>query len=716
MSVGPLLSSHWFKVAQLRPHVHRHVQFHRHVYRGEVWHVVEDRIAGKHHRFNAAAFRFISLLDGKKTLAHVWDILSARLRDDSPTQDEILGLLGQLNAADLLAAGVTPDLSEIVERKRKQQRQRWFSRFSNPMSLRFPLWDPDRFITAVLQATRWIPPGALVFAWLLLVLPSLLLAPQHWPDLTRNFAERMLAFDNLWVMLLAFPLLKGTHELAHGLAVKAHGGEVHETGIMFLVFYPVPYVDASNASAFVQKRQRMLVGASGMLAEIAVASVAFLIWLALEPGFARSLAYNFVVLGSVTTVLFNINPLLRFDGYYMLADAIEVPNLGQRSNQYWQYLATRYVFGVATAKPPPSSPSERRWFLGYAPLAFVYRLSITFGLAWFVAQQYALFGVLMAVWGLVSGLVWPIVKGFKALLTAGHFVERRSRVMSVLFGTSVVTLVVLFVVPVPHHTRMQGVVSLPDRALLHARADGFIVDVDARPSETVKAGEPVMTLMNVELWTQARQQAARLEEVEIKLASAWAVRPAEAERLADEVARERAALQRLQIEMEGLRVRAESHGKLLIEQPRDLPGVFVKKGQTLGYVLGSHNPIVRVVVRQDQVDDVLHDTHAVAVRLPQHFGHEITGVLSRSIPKASRDLPGAALGQTGGGNILLDPHDDKGQLALDSWFEFEIELPAGRDVSVVGSRAFVSFEHKPAPVGVRAWKLVRRLFLARLHV
>lgn len=716
MSIGPLHSSHWFRVAQLRPRLHGHVQFHRHVYRGEVWHVLEDRIAAKHHRFNASAMRVLAWLDGQRTLAQVWDLLSEDLQDDSPTQDEILGLLGQLNAADLLAGGAAPDMSEILERQGRQRRQRWISRFSNPMSLRFPLWDPDRFIDAVHRNTRWIPTALVVVLWLLIVLPALVLAPSVWPDLTRNFGERLLSVDNLWVMALAFPLLKGAHELAHGLAVKAHGGEVHETGLMLLMLYPVPYVDASNASSFTSKRARLLVGSAGMLAEVAIASLAFFAWLALEPGFARALAYNVVVLGSVTTVLFNINPLLRFDGYYMLADAIEVPNLGQRANQYWQYLATRYVFGVATARPPPSSRAERRWFMLYAPLAFAYRLSITIGIAWFVAQQYVLVGVLLALWGLFSSFVWPILKSLKALFTAGHFVERRPRVVSVLLGATVVTLALLFLVPMPYHTRAQGVVGLPDRALLRAQADGFIVDVDPRGAGAVDAGAPIMTLRNVDLLAQARRQAARVEEAEVRLGSAWGLRPAEAERMADELARERAAWQRLQSELQGLRVRAQSAGRVLMDQPRDLPGQFVHKGQTLGYVLGADRPVVKVVVRQEQVQLVLSDTHAVEVRLAMEFGRTLEGALIRSIPKAGHDLPGAALGQGGGGEIVLDPRDDKGLQALDSWFEFEIALPPEHAVSLIGGRAFVSFTHAPIPFGVRGWRLMRRLFLARLHV
>lgn len=202
------------------------------------------------------------------------------------------------------------------------------------------------------------------------MLPALALVPLYWPDLTENFGEQMLAFDNLLIMAVVFPLIKACHEMGHGIATRMRGGEVHEMGIMLLVFFPIPYVEALSSSAFVKKTDRMLVGAAGMLTELFIAALAFYLWIILEPGLARSLTYNAIVLASVTTLVFDANPLLRYDGYYVLADWIEIPNLGSRANSYWQYLAERHVFGVRQSEPPPARPANdagfwlmRRWRL-----------------------------------------------------------------------------------------------------------------------------------------------------------------------------------------------------------------------------------------------------------------------------------------------------------------------------------------------------------------
>ena len=356
---GALTSNQWFRVAGLTPCLRGHLRVHRHVYRGRVWYVIEDRVAGRQHRFNPAAYRVLRMFDGKSTLQSIWDQLLVELRDDSPTQDEIVNLLGQLNASDLVSFDATADVAELFERREKQDRQRLMSRLLNPMSLRFPLWDPDVFLRHLARWARPVPMWLTVALWLAVVVPALILVPPHWSELTLNFGDRLMSADNLWVLALTFPLLKAAHEVAHGLVVRLRGGEVHEMGLMLLVLYPVPYVDASAANAFVRKGYRILVGMAGMLAEVWLAAIAFFFWLVLEPGIARSVMYNLVVVGSVSTVLFNANPLLRYDGYYVLSDLLEIPNLGQRSNNIGNTFcrATCSAFPQRCRHSPPETSS-----------------------------------------------------------------------------------------------------------------------------------------------------------------------------------------------------------------------------------------------------------------------------------------------------------------------------------------------------------------------
>jgi len=711
-----LLSTNWYRVAGLRPRLRGHVRIHRHAYRGEVWYVMEDRIAGKYHRFNPASHRVISLMDGKRDMAAVWGRLTGLLADDTPAQEEVIRLLGQLHGADLIQCDVDPDVAELFERGSKERRRKFMGRFMNPISLRFPLWDPDRILVWML---RWLGPligrwGLLL--WLAVVLPALFLAPLYWPDLTRNFNEQLLAMDNLLIMALVFPVVKAVHELGHGLATRARGGEVHEMGVMLLVFFPIPYVEASSSSAFIKKTDRMLVGAAGMLSELFIAALAFYLWVLLEPGLLRSLTYNAIVLASVTTVLFNANPLLRYDGYYVFADWLEIPNLGSRANKYWQHLAEKHLFGVTQSEPPPATAGERRWFIGYAPLAFAYRMFVLFGISIFIAQQYFFVGVLLAVWGLIASLGVPIYKGIAEIATGPQYAAHTVRVRSVFSGIVVGLLVLLFVLPLPRHTEAEGVVWLPEQAILRAGASGFISEVRAQAGQEVRPGDVIALSQDPALVSSIAAQRGRLDEARARLDAAWGVRPAQAGQLAEDLRREQAGVDRLLDEATQLTLRAQAAGTLLIEQPDDLPGRFVKKGDVVGYVIGSHDPLVRAVVHQAQVDLVRLATQEVQIRLPQDMARVYTARLVREVPKAGRALPSPALGQSGGGQIPMDPTDSGGTKTLESLFEFELALPADVPAGYLGSRVYVRFAHPAEPIGNRLWQGLRRLFLSQFHV
>ncbi len=322
----PLQSQHWYRVAGLKPVLGSHGKFHRHIYRGNVWYVLRDETSGRTHRFTPIAHDFIARMNGQRTVAEIWSLTENAPDDEALTQDEVLELLGKLHAADLLIADITPDSQELLQRYRSQERKKWKTKLGSPLSIRIPLLDPDRFLERTLA---WVSPlftRTGLTAWLAVVATAVVLAVSHWSELTENLTDRVLTPENLFLLWLSYPVIKLLHELGHGYAAKHWGGEVHEMGIMFLVLLPLPYVDASSASAFPDRRKRAFVGAAGMVVEMFLASVALFVWLNVEPGLLRTLAFNVMFIGGVSTLLFNGNPLLRFDGYYVLADVIDIPN------------------------------------------------------------------------------------------------------------------------------------------------------------------------------------------------------------------------------------------------------------------------------------------------------------------------------------------------------------------------------------------------------
>jgi putative peptide zinc metalloprotease protein len=708
----PLLSNDWYRVRDLCPRLRGHVRLHRHVYRGQPAYMIEDRVGGRHQRFDFAAYQVLSMFDGRRSLAMLWDQLSADLDDTTPTQDDLIRLLGQLHAADLVACDITPDVAELLDRYGKQRRRIWMGRVGNPVALRIPVFDPDRLLQALARGLRPLLGWAGVALWLAVVLPALWLLPSHWDEMAGASAERLLSADNLIAMALLFPFVKAVHELSHGLACRMRGAEVHEMGLMLLVFYPVPYVDVSNASTFVSKWQRAGVAAAGMLGELFIAALAFYLWLGLQPGLARALAYDVAVLASLTTLFVNANPLLRYDGYFILADLIEIPNLGTRANRHWQGLAERWLFGVRGAEQARATPGERRWFIGYAPLAYVYRLFVSLSIAWVVAQQFFLVGVVIAVWAVVLGVVWPLAKGVWALATAPRFAGRGRRVVAVLGGGLGLVGLLLFVVPAPYHTVAEGVLWLPERAILRAQSAGFVRAVLQPPGAALAAGAPVLQSVEPGLASRIEAQLAKVDEAQAQLDAAWGQSPVKAQQLEQALGREQAALARLRDEADQLTLRTATAGHLLLDRPDDLPGRWLRKGEIVGYLRTDEPPLVRLVLPQADVDTVRLHTRAVELRLPQALGDRLPAQLVRSAPSAVTTLPSPVLGQRGGGAVATDPRDEQGLTTLESVFEFEVRLPAALPQHFLGSRVHVRFEHPSEPLGGRLWRQLRRSFLS----
>ncbi|HZF78768.1 MAG TPA: hypothetical protein VEZ89_03160, partial [Rubrivivax sp.] len=477
----PLQSSLWYRVAELRPQLVARARLHRHRYRGEVWYLLQDPASGKVHRFAPAARLVLAAMDGRRSVQELWLLAGKKLGDEAPTQDEMIQLLGQLHGADLLMTDVPPDALELFDRGQRESRAKQRRSWANPMAMRIPLWDPGTFLDrhARLWPLLW-GRGAAVL-WLLVVLPALLLVPSHWPELTGNLSDRVLQADNLLLIGVLFPLIKALHELGHATANHAAGGEVHDMGLMLLVMMPVPYVDASSANVLKSRWARARIGAAGMLVELFIAALAFHAWMLVEPGLLRAVCFNVMLVAGVSTIIFNGNPLLRYDAYYILADLIELPNLGAQSARYWGYLIKRYLLRLRDEISPAHSRSERLWFGFYGINSATYRVFVTLAIALFIGTRFFFFGLVLALWAVVMMAVMPVVKALKSLAGVPAAQERPARVYGTLAAAVGALVLLLGAVPVPFRTQAEGVVWLPEQAIVRAAAPGFFRTFDAPP-------------------------------------------------------------------------------------------------------------------------------------------------------------------------------------------------------------------------------------------
>ncbi|MCB1490844.1 MAG: PqqD family protein, partial [Rhodobiaceae bacterium] len=415
----------WYRVSGLKPALKPNLEIALHSYRGAPWYVVRDPVSGKVHRFSGQSYALIGAMTGGATVADIWKASLDRLKADAPSQEDVLRLLMQLHQSDLLLVDSVPLADELVERMSKTRRQKRSRYWKNPMSLPLPLFDPDRLLEALAPLVRGRIGWVWAVLWVVLVGAALVTLPAHWQDLTSAGLREILALGNLAILACVYPVVKAIHELAHGLAAKRFGGEVHETGVMFLVFFPVPYVDASSSAAFPDKYARALVGAAGILAEIALAAAALFVWAAAEPGLVRDVAYNVMFISGFSTLVVNGNPLLKFDGYFVFCDLLEMPNLGQRANAWWGNLLRRWLLNSPATNVRPVSRMEAAIFAVYAPAAFVYRLFVMVGIGLYVAGSYFAIGVALVCWSVIQGLVMPAYKVVSQFFRDQRLAERR---------------------------------------------------------------------------------------------------------------------------------------------------------------------------------------------------------------------------------------------------------------------------------------------------
>lgn len=712
-----LLSPSWYRVAELKPKLRSHVEIHRHHYRGDLWYVLQDHASGRFQRLTPAAYQFIGLMNRKRTVQEIWDGLRTRLGDEEvPTQEEIVRLLGQLHAADILQSDVIPDTLNISKRYDNFKHAKLKQNLRSPLFMRFAFLDPERFLerfqTVIQPIFSW--PGAVL--WLIVVGAALFQAGMHWGELTENITDRVLAPKNLVILWLTFPILKAFHEFGHGFAVKVRGGEVHEMGIMLLVFTPIPYVDASAASAFHNKRERVLVGAAGLVVEVFIAALALFVWLNAEPGLIRSVAFNVIFIAGVSSLLFNGNPLLRYDAYYILSDLIEIPNLGPRGIKYLGYLIQKYVLGLSDLEPPPSTKGERGWFVAHSLSSWCYRLFIYTGIILFIASKFFFVGVMLAFLAVFNMFVLPIIKAFKFLAFSPNLRQGRVRANVTAFIVLAGVLALVTLLPVPLGTRAEGVLWIPEKSFVRANTNGFVDRLIAEPGTRVKPGDPLIQCSDPVLLTQIKVLELRLKELSALYDSQLVNDRVKAEIVKEEIGIITAQLEDVHAREDELTISSTASGIFTVERPRDLPGRFLRRGDLVGYVLNRSETTARVVVLQTSVDLVRNRTGSVSVRLPENIAETIPAVVLREVPAATSSLPSLTLSQEGGGEIALDPRQVVGIKAFQKIFLFDIELPAYKGMYNVGGRIYVRFDHGREPLVWRWYRGLRQVFLSRFKI
>jgi putative peptide zinc metalloprotease protein len=430
----------------------------------------------------------------------------------------------------------------------------------------------------------------------------------------------------------------------------------------------------------------------------------------------RTLAYNTILIAGISTVVFNANPLLRFDGYYILADILEIPNLRQRANTYLGYLCERYLFGSAEAQAPHASAGERMWFVSYAVSSFVYRVLVVVAILLYLTDQLFVLGVAFAGMTILTWFALPLGKGLKYVFTSPRIRRVRARAVAVSMATAAMAVVLLALLPAPFRTRAEGVVWIPDEAFVRGEVDGFIEQVVAKPGSTVEPGDLLMVCRDPEITKEVKVLQAQLQEVHARIREQTVADLVKAKMLEEEQRYIEERLARAREREADLVIRSKTHGTFVLPKSEDLPGRFMKRGEVVAHVVDVNTITVRTIVDQNDIDLIRREIRGVQVRLAERLAEPMEATLKRLVPAASEELPSPALGSEGGGQVPLDPRDPKGQRAIKRLFQLDLELPAHHGLINVGGRVYVRFDHGWDSLIAQWYRQGRQLFLARFNV
>lgn len=716
LNVSSLFSASWYRTAELVPRLRTQARIFRHVYRGEVWRVVQDQSSGKFLRLNAQAYRILTLMDGRRNLEQIWQLACETMGDDVPGQDEILQLMTQLHNAGVLVTGQVPDLDELQQRTRESRRTRIKQYLSNPLALRIPLVDPDRLLGKMVGwVPHWMRPVILAL-WALLIAFGGWLAFVHWEGLTADVGQLVFTPEYVLTLLLVFPIVKAIHELGHGIAIKMFGGQCHEMGVMLLVMMPVPYVDASHATGFISKYQRMIVGAAGMMIELALAAVALWVWTWTEPGLLRVFLHDVVILAGVTTIVFNINPLLRFDGYYILSDWLEIPGLGHKANQYLGYLCKRYLLRIRRGlQPPRTTPREPAWLTTYAIASFCYRMVLVFTIVMFVATQFFVIGIILALWAIYMMLLLPLIKLVKNILNDPLIMERRLRLYSiVLLSVGGLTGGLVFM-PIPSATLAEGVVWMPEQSRIRAPQACFVREV-LRPQGMVVEGQPLIRCEDDILPTRRDVLELRAQELQARRVIAQRTDRVEARLIEEELRSVQTQLTDLNQRIARFTLSAPMDGRFVVPGSSDLVGRWFQRGEVVAHIIDPARYTVISAVPQMSIDRVRADSQRIRLRPVDNIEREVSAHVLRAVPSATRRLPSMALALQGGGEIGIEPGQQE-PMALDPLFLLELQADSEQPISTtLGGRVYTRFEHTPEPLAMQWYRILRDLFIRKFGV
>ncbi|QDT63503.1 site-2 protease family protein [Calycomorphotria hydatis] len=499
------------------------LEAHRQRYRGETVWCLKDPLSRRYYHLPEYEFQLLQWLDGRRTIGELIAMFRERFPSVTLAPQRLSQFLAEMRQEGLLLAQTPKQGRLLLKSAQRRETTAWRNSLLGILAIRFPGIDPQAILVELNHWVGWIFSRAGVLLGLMLVAFAGLALLGRWEEMYASLPtmNAFLTVDNLVLLLLVFAGVKVLHELGHGLAAIRCGGDCREIGLLLLVFTPCLYCDVTDAWRLRSKWQRIGIGLAGIWVELLLAAVATLLWCMSEPGLVRTLCLNVMLISSINTLLFNGNPLLRYDGYFVLADYLEIPNLADESRKWWRARWRNWFFPEGDTATAFSHDIRREFLLAvYGFASTLYRLfvlALILWLVWSVLSPLGLapFAVLMTGMMLFGLVAMPVMSTAKVLKSA----EERKRlsptrtIVFLLFMVGLIAFVCL--IPLPSTVEAPVLVEVKDAAKVFVSVPGRLVSA-AQEGTTVKAGTGIAELENINLEGRLLEAESKVAELELR--------------------------------------------------------------------------------------------------------------------------------------------------------------------------------------------------------
>ena len=609
----------------------------RQVQRGEVSFIVKDPVALKYYRFGTLEVSLFKYLDGLRDSAEVARALSAET-GIALDCSMVASFVEELKKKDLIERSGTEKSLLLLERLRKQRKLKaeTGAEGRDTLYMRFPFFDPDNLYNKIIKRIGflWSRPF-FIFCVILFSLAATIII-SNWDTVSAGLANLYTFQDKGLRDVLMFIFVLFTvivlHENGHGLTCKRYGGEVHEIGFMLIYFMPAFYANVTDTWTFESKAAKLWVTFAGAFVELIICSIATFIWFFSTPGyFTHDLAFTFMITAGLSSILINMNPLIRLDGYFALVDYLEIPKLGDDSVKYLGLLVRKYIFRVPVEIPK----YDRRLkliFLVYGVLSFLYRIFIlTLTLLFFNRQLGRLFPELAV-------FIFPLLayrllrKKLRATWKHVHnlYLDKKELLMKPkwLATASVTTAAVLglfLFLPLSHSHTATFVIEPADQVPVRAETEGFIGSVLVHEGDLVRRGALLAVMRNVDLEQKRDSLKARISVLErnmlIQRAQGDTAQAMESRRQQTQLGE---TLAETESRLSNLNLTAPVDGVVLTPRVEDKAGMMLREGDELCQIAKTGDLRARVVVDDWDLQDVEVGSPA-RLRLDAGTSGDLTG-------------------------------------------------------------------------------------------